>query len=154
MTYIAESTDIGLPDRLVRYRLLRLKHMLCRLQGRHRQFAGLYIAMKRVQQLYYHKRRNDWVLKPIVRNLILNYCSCDGLFWVFVLKERRNFFWQKNILKTFLIDVLHTKRDICNLQPYRHSHRYRFSKSTTWPWSERRLRQEYAVNTFHRNEIR
>jgi len=53
MLYVAKSTDIRFPDRLLRYRLLKLKRMLCRLLGRH-QFASLY-AMKRVQQLYYHK---------------------------------------------------------------------------------------------------
>jgi len=56
MTYIVELIDIGLLGRLLHYRLLR--HMLCRL-GRLRQFAGLYNAMKRVQQLYYHKRHNN-----------------------------------------------------------------------------------------------
>jgi len=50
MVYVAESTDIGFPDRH-RYRLLKLKRMLCRSLGRYRQFASLYNAMKRVQQL-------------------------------------------------------------------------------------------------------
>ena len=76
MTYIAESTNIELQNRFLRYRLEQIAetetHMLCWL-GRHRQFAGfIYNAMKRVQQLYYHK--HNWVSKPIIYNLILNYC--------------------------------------------------------------------------------